>query len=345
MVSSQYTGAFRSPAETEGVSADEFQRLIADAYEPLVIRKLASDWDIVKSSRQSPEATADYLRTFDDGRRLPLVVAPMETGGRLFYDESHEGFNFTREESTLSDGLDRMLSRSDANNNPFAFFQCVPVSRAVPDLGNYLPNPLVPGSARPHIWIGSKITVAAHFDEAKNVAVVAAGRRRFTLFPPEQVKNLYIGRLDLTPAGQPISLADPKAPDFERFPKFREALQAAFSVELSAGDAIYIPTPWWHHVESLDRLNVLVNYWWDGAPAASALPFTSLIHAIQAFRHLPAAERTAWKALVDYYAFETDGNPAEHLAPHDPGILAPMTPQLARHIHQWLAAELAPPKK
>lgn len=335
----------RSPTEVENLSAEEFRELIANAYEPLVIRHLASDWDIVKASRESPEAAADYLQRFDDGRLLPLVVAPMATGGKLFYNDSHDGFNFTREQAALAAGLERILQRSDTANDPYAFFQCVPVSRALPRLESVLSNPLVPGTSRPHIWIGSKITVAAHFDEARNVAIVAAGRRRFTLFPPEQVRNLYVGRLDLTPAGQPISLADPTVPDFERHPKFREALDTAFSVELSAGDAIYIPTPWWHHVESLERLNVLVNFWWDGAPAASALPFTALIHAIQAFRHLPHAERMAWRALLDHYAFEINGNPAEHLAPHDPGILAPMTPQLAQHIHQWLAAELAPPKK
>ncbi len=344
-MSQSSSNGLRSPSEVSDVTADEFRRRIEAAYEPLVIRQFARDWPVVNAARQSAQEAAGYLKEFDDGRLLPLVVAPFETGGRLYYNDAHDGFNFTREQSTLSAGLDRMLDRSDKNRDPFVFFQCVPVARALPALENVLSNPLITGNSRPHIWIGSRITVAAHFDEAKNIAIVAAGKRRFTLFPPEQVKNLYVGRLDLTPAGQPISLADPKAPDFARFPLFSEALDNAWSVELSAGDAIYIPTPWWHHVESLEPVNVLVNYWWDGAPAASALPFTSLIHAIQAFRHLPAAERDAWKALVDHYAFETDGDPAEHLAPHEPGILAPMTPQLAQHIHQWLASQIGPPKK
>ena len=332
----------RAPREVACKSLTEFQQIISDAYEPVVVRRLAADWELVQAAETSAEAAADYLRQFDSGAELPVVVCPADTDGRLFYKEQYDGFNFSREKSTLSAGLERILTRSA--DDAFRFFQCVPVSTATPGLESKLPNPLVPENTSAHIWIGSRITVAAHFDEAKNVAIVGAGRRRFTLFPPEQVKNLYIGRLDFTPAGQPISLVDLKSPDFERYPRFEEALQAAWSVELSPGDAIYIPAPWWHHVESLEKLNVLVNYWWDGALAASGLPFTALIHAIQAYRHLAEPEREAWKSLLDHYAFEQNGDPAEHLAPHNPGILGPMNHNLAQHIDRWLAALIGKPK-
>ena len=36
----------------------------------------------------------------------------------------------------------------------------------------------------------------------------------------------------------------------------------AFSAELQPGDAIFIPSLWWHQVESLSAVNGLVNYWW-----------------------------------------------------------------------------------
>ncbi len=329
-----------APRDVTGIAPEAFKRLIRESYEPLVVRGLTTDWPLVQAASESPRAVADYLRQFDAGAALPLVVAPAETQGRLFYNETFDGFNFTREQATLSAGLERMLSRSDASGDPFAFFQCLQAARSLPRIPEALPNPLVPPSTQPGIWIGTRITVAAHFDEAKNVAIVGAGRRRFTLFPPEQIANLYVGRLDLTPAGQPISLVNPAAPDFERFPRYRQALEAAVSVELYPGDAIYIPAPWWHHVESLEPFNVLVNYWWEGAASPSALPFTALIHAIQAFRHLPEAERNAWRAYIEHYAFDADGDPAAHLAPHDPGILGPMTPQLAQHLHRWLVQQV-----
>jgi hypothetical protein len=108
-------------------------------------------------------------------------------------------------------------------------------------------------------------------------------------------------------------------------------------VELEPGDAIYIPTPWWHHVESLDsHLNMLVNYWWRSTKTPTFMPSTALLLAIQSLRHLPPGERDAWKAMLDYYVFETQGDPAEHLKPHNPGLLGPMNIQLAQHIQKML---------
>jgi hypothetical protein len=105
---------------------------------------------------------------------------------------------------------------------------------------------------------------------------VVSGRRRFTLLPPEQVRNLYLGPLDFAPTPTPISLVSFRSPDFERFPRFHDALAAAEAAELEPGDALYIPSVWWHHVESIGVLNAMVNYWWS-APAADGLSKRSVL--------------------------------------------------------------------
>ncbi len=112
--------------------------------------------------------------------------------------------------------------------------------------------PLMDADVRPRLWLGNAFLTPAHIDELDNLACVVAGRRRFTLFPPEQVRNLYIGLLDSTPAGAPVSMVSLKAPDFERYPR-REALAASRVTELEPGDALFIPAVWWHHVESSTR--------------------------------------------------------------------------------------------
>ena len=335
---SQILRTLPGPKEVEGITAETFSSLISTHYEPIVFRQLAKDWDIVQAGKKSPEAVADYLKSFDKGVKLPLVILPKSAGGRMFYNDTYDGLNFNREDITISRALDRLLKQANNTNATSMCFQSLQIPELLPGLEKHLKNPILPPEVPPRAWIGSKISVQPHYDEAaSNIAVVVAGKRRFTFFPPEQVSNLYVGRLDLTPAGQPISLVDPRAPDFERFPKFQQALDVALSVELEPGDAIYIPTPWWHHVESLDsNLNMLVNYWWRSSETPSFVPSSVLLLAIQALRHLPPGERDAWKSMLDYFVFETQGDPTEHLKPHNPGVMGPMTVQLAQYIQKML---------
>ncbi|MEI9904693.1 MAG: cupin-like domain-containing protein [Asticcacaulis sp.] len=135
--------------------------------------------------------------------------------------------------------------------------------------------------------MGTRTRIAAHNDFPDNLACVAVGRRRFTLFPREQFRNLYLGPVDNTPAGRAVSMVDFHAPDFERFPRFRTALDHAVTAELEAGDAIFIPAMWWHHVEGLEPFNVLVNYWWRDTPRWLGQPQDALNLAMLAIRDLP----------------------------------------------------------
>jgi oxalate decarboxylase/phosphoglucose isomerase-like protein (cupin superfamily) len=52
-----------------------------------------------------------------------------------------------------------------------------------------------------------------------------------------------------------------------RFPRFQQALEAASVAGMEPGDAIFVPSMWWHHVESLASFNILVNYWWTPTAA------------------------------------------------------------------------------
>jgi hypothetical protein len=76
-------------------------------------------------------------------------------------------------------------------------------------------------------------------------------------------------------------------PDLRRYPRFQHALAAAQSAELEPGDAVYIPYFWWHHVQSLDRFNTLVNYWWDDASVQFGSPYDCLLHSFLTLRQLP----------------------------------------------------------
>jgi hypothetical protein len=202
--------------------------------------------------------------------------------------------------------------------------------------------PFLAPHIQPRLWIGNRVVTPAHFDEYYNIACVVCGRREFTLFPPEQVKNLYVGPLDFAPTGAAISMARLDKPDDPRFPNLKEALAHARVAVLEPGDAIYIPPLWWHHVASLERLNALVNYWWkpvmEGVPAThSARGF--LLHGLLSMRWLSPAEKVAWRHLLDYYLF-ADDDPAAHIPADKRGVLGPLTPELAETLKQLVLRQL-----
>jgi hypothetical protein len=111
------------------------------------------------------------------------------------------------------------------------------------------------------------------------------------------------------------------------------------SAELAPGDAIFIPPLWWHHVESLERFNVLVNYWWHaagGAPGGSPSGFDTLIHALLNLRTLPPATREAWQALFDHFVFGTQAEITGHIPEHRHGVLGKLAPEDVARLRAYL---------
>ena len=223
---------------------------------------------------------------------------------------------------------------------PSIALQCAHIAECLPAFEAANPMPLMDPGARPRLWLGNAFLTPAHIDELDNLACVVAGRRRFTLFPPAQIANLYIGPLDFTPAGQAISLVDFARPDYQRFPRFAEALAHARVAELGAGDAIFIPSMWWHHIESLDSLNVLVNYWWRQSPAYMDSPIGALMMTLMTVRDLPAAQRAAWENLFRHYVFEADEATVAHIPEAARRSLGALTDESAREIRARLLARL-----
>lgn len=161
-----------------------------------------------------------------------------------------------------------------------------------------------------------------------------------TLFPTEQVKNLYVGPLEFTPAGQSLSLVGFHNPDFDKYPLFKEALDHALVADLEPGDAVYIPSLWWHHVEGLDNFNMLVNYWWRDAEDHLESPMNAFLCALLTVPDFPESERRAWKALFDFYIFRTNGDPIVHLPTDVRGVLGKMTVERAKKIRASLLKAL-----
>ena len=329
--------------EFSGLDDEGIRREVFAAARPAVLRGLVSAWPAVAAGRHSPAELVGYLRRFDNGGLVDAIMTPPEVEGRVFYNEAMSGFNFVRNRLPISAVAEQVLRYGGFARAPAVAAQsalmrdCLPGFDAENSLG--VLDAAVPG----RIWLGNAITTPTHLDEWNNIGCVVSGRRRFTLFPPEQIAHLYIGPLDFAPTGAPMSLVRLHDPDFERFPRFREALKAALTAELGPGDALFIPPLWWHHVESLEPFNLLVNYWWHALPGVAvggASGYDCLIHALLTLRQLPPATRGAWRALFDHYVFGSGSGVIEHIPEQRRGVLGSLSAEDAARVRAYLAERL-----
>lgn len=324
----------------EVLTPDDLDARLRGAQEPFVVRGLARDWPLVDAGLRSGAAARDYLTGLARERAFPARIG--EPGGdrRLFYDDAMQ-VNFRMAQGPFAAWMDAIAAAEADPAAPTVYLSSI-------DMGDYFAGlteanrlPLGARRAIASIWIGTPTRIAAHSDVPDNLAVCAAGRRRFTLFPPDQFANLYPGPLENNPGGRPVSMVDLHQPDPDRFPRFAEALAAARVAELEPGDAVFVPSLWWHHVEGLEPFNVLVNYWWRDVPYFLGQPEDALFHAILAIRDLPEADKALWQAQFEHYVFSGADQARAHLPDHAQGILAPLTGETAGQIRAKLLRGLS----
>lgn len=255
--------------ETGATSPDRFRAEVVSRGEPAVLRGAARDWPLVMAALDDPHRCMAMLAARANGEQADILRADPDQGGRFHYRDGEETLNFIRGRGNLA-GLLAGLAQQEGAERPYAMAaQGLVADEYVPGFSTAHPMPLVPDSCRPRLWIGNAAKTATHNDPIDNLAVVVAGRRRFTLFPPGAEPNLYMGPKHPTPAGTPVSMVHVTAPDLARYPLYSSALEQAQQAELLPGDAIFIPRDWFHHVESLAQFNMLVNYWWEADRGAS----------------------------------------------------------------------------
>jgi len=327
----------------EGLQPDALPlAALVAAGEPVVLRGIARDWALVQAGLRSPQEALAYLRGFDAGLPVQYSFGGPEIEGRPFYNDDFTQLNFEVRRGLLTQVLDEIADTFDAPKPPTYYVASLLIERALPGFAQAndagLAGQGIEASAS--IWIGNRVTASCHYDTPDNLACCAVGRRRFTLFPPEQIDNLYPGPLEPTPGGQVVSVVDFERPDFERHPRFRDALASAQTAELEPGDAIFIPSMWWHHVRSLEPFNVLVNYWWRSVPSFLPSPLPALQHAMWALRDLPEREKKAWAKIFEYYVFGPGERAGQHLPDAARGELAPFDEMQARRTRAQLLGRL-----
>jgi hypothetical protein len=309
---------------------------------PCILRGLVSDWAITRAGLRSDQDAMEYIRSFYNGKTISASFGGPEIAGRLFYNEDFTGLNFVNQRAQLDQVLSKLQEHLGDERPPTMYVgstvidTCLPGFRKDNDL-EFAAHGIDPP---PAIWIGNRTIASCHYDAPNNIACCVVGRRRFTVFPPEQIFNLYPGPLEPTPGGQAISLVDFATPDFEKFPRFRQAVEAGQTAEVGPGDAVFIPSMWWHHIQGLSPFNTLVNYWWSTSPKFIPTPMNTLYHAIWSLRDRPESEKRAWQNVFNYYVFGPAAHSGEHLPEQARGFLGTIDEDRARQIRALLINKL-----
>ncbi|MEN5116603.1 cupin-like domain-containing protein [Luteimonas sp. TWI662] len=334
------------PAVMRSIEVRDADALPLDALvsegQPVLLKGVARDWGLVHAGQVSTASAMAYLRGFDTGRPVTYSFGEPAIQGRPFYNEDFTALNVEVRRGGLGEVLDAIAAHLDDAQPPTYYVASLPVAGALPGFGQENDLRLADRGVPPvpGIWIGNRVVASCHYDVPDNLAVCAVGQRAFTVFPPEQIDNLYPGPLDPTPGGQVVSLVDFDRPDPARHPRFHKALAHAQTALLAPGDAIFIPGMWWHHVRSLAPFNVLVNYWWRNAPAFLPSPVSALHHALWAIRDLPERDKAAWRHVFDYYVFGPSARAGEHIPEQARDVLGTIDETRARRIRALLLGQL-----
>ncbi|MEE4279122.1 MAG: cupin-like domain-containing protein [Halieaceae bacterium] len=322
----------------EASSAAAFELQVAEGEEPVVLRAAASHWSSVRAAKSGRDTFTNYLHERDTGHPVYAILGQPEIGGRFGFDRETRGVNYAARQSPLGPVLARF---EDAAAGGYAIaIQAAPVRKLLRNWDTENTNPWLPASVDPTMWVSMASRVAPHSDVHDNIAVVVAGSRRFTLYPPEQIDNLYLGPLLSSPGGVPTSSVDIWNPDLDRHPKYARAADSARSSTLYPGDIIYIPALWWHAVESIEALNVLVNFWFGEEQQSDISQADALSHAILAFGQLPPHKRRRWQRYFEHLVFRSAGDPAEHLPDTLSDLLSSPSPEQCDATRQRIARQL-----
>jgi hypothetical protein len=310
--------------------------LIAEG-RPVILRGMASHLPLVATGLDGPRSAIAWLKQFAGTRPVTAYLGDPAIGGRFGYSDDMTALNFARESGSLSTYLDRLLASLDDPDAPAIYIGSTDIDQYLPGIRgqatlSFGDPQLAENPPLVSIWIGNRTTAATHYDMSNNMACCLVGRRRFTLFPPDQVANLYPGPLEPTPAGQVVSMVDLRAPDLVRYPRFAEALDHAEVAQLEPGDVLLYPALWWHNVEALDAFNVMINYWWNAVPRYTDTPMNTLLHGLLSLRDRPDHEKQAWRAMFDHYVFGPADQAGAHLPDHARGELAPLDAMAARRL-------------
>ena len=257
-----YQGICRFDATTEYEKAVTYRR----AEVPFVIRDDPAVLPTVERWNRSPEYLSDIL-----GRTSAYRADYSDTNHLMFFrtqkgDETPEGWQepTSQVKITFPDWLEKArdadatelppdrphwyfrLNAKNQEKDAFLYEE-LPFFKPHPGGSFYMVDPKEARGINCRFGMRGN-TAENHFDSSRNFIALFGGERRYILSHPDQCLNLA-----LYPKGHPSSrhsAVDWANPDLGTYPEFANA--KVNEVVMQAGDVLYLPTNWFHHIVSLN---------------------------------------------------------------------------------------------
>jgi lysine-specific demethylase 8 len=267
-------------------SFEEFKTASLDPGKPVVLTGAMDDWPALAAWTRS------YLTNRVGERRVVVRSAPAGD----FSITPETGPRYVNEEMTFA----RLLAHLDAppgvNQTERTYYlQGEVLEQKLPELLADIRVPVYVDQTRLtgcRLWFGPGQRVALHYDTGHNILALIRGVKRLTLFDPDQLPFLYHSPMEGPNSSYPYSRVDVERPDLGRFPQFARA--RSIEVELHAGEMLFLPAFWWHHVVSSGE-NVAVNFWWQLMPSSQ---LAALGRTFAAFQDVVGGLPKEWREHV-----------------------------------------------
>ncbi len=230
------------------LSRDDFNNEYIARSRPLKLAGMFRDWPPVK------KWTPDYLR-----RAIGTIQCDVETRQTPLFDLQTEP---TLRRMTVAQYLDWVHSPEPPTEYYYLFQRAI-FGEFFELAEDIAPPALIPLDRHTktyiNLWMGRAGTITPlHHDKTTNLLMQVAGTKRLILFAPQHNEHLYPHEKGTRAAH--MSRVDIDNPDLAQFPLFAQA--RALETTLEPGDALFIPTLWWHQVYTITS-GLSVNIWWS----------------------------------------------------------------------------------
>ena len=220
----------QSIPRVRGISKEEFLKEFFIPQKPVVMEDLTADW----AARE--KWNFEYFR-----EKVGEIVVPIYDGKPA---KGHQSSHGPVMKIKMKEYID-ILKKGPTDLRMFFFNLLKNCPELIndfkyPDLGvrffKKLPVLFVGGE-------GAKVVMHYDMDLANNFHFNFAGEKKVILYPPSQTKYLYKVPYSIVSMEQ----IDMENPDFKQYPALLEA--KGYEVTLKHGDALFIPSKWWHFIK------------------------------------------------------------------------------------------------